>query len=143
VLGIPIFGDQKMNMAKAVARGYGLQLYFEDITEKVLTDKLKELLENPKYDENAKVISSRFTDRPMTPQESVVYWTEYAVRHKGAPHLRAAGNSLSFIELNLIDVYAVMGLIIFVVLSFCLKILVNMCKVKPRQNQLRFKIKKP
>jgi glucuronosyltransferase len=140
VLGVPIFGDQKTNMAKAVARGYGMQVYFEDITEEVLTDKLKELLENPKYDENAKVISSRFTDRPMTPQESVVYWTEYAVRHKGAPHLRAAGNSLNFIEFNSIDVYSVIALtliIIFLMLVTLVKICVRKFFIKNSKDKIK------
>jgi glucuronosyltransferase len=111
VLGIPIFGDQKMNMAKAVAREYGQQLFFDDVTEENVSNVLKELLSNPKYAENAKIISSRFTDRPMTQQETVVYWTEYALRHNGAPHLKAAGNSLSFFEFHLIDVYLTLCLI--------------------------------
>lgn len=111
VLAIPIYGDQKMNMAKAVARGYALRMDIENITESETSSLIKEIFTNPKYALNAKMISSRFTDRPMTPKESVVYWTEYAVRHKGAPHLRAAGNSLSWIELHLIDVYAVFALV--------------------------------
>jgi glucuronosyltransferase len=111
VLGIPVYGDQKMNMAKAVTREYGLKVALEDVDEENISNSLKELLSNPKYAENAKIISSRFKDRPMTAQESVVYWTEYAVRHKGAPHLRAAGNTLSFFEFHLIDVYVTLSLI--------------------------------
>jgi hypothetical protein len=116
VLGIPVYGDQMMNMAKAVARGYGLQISFKNISEENMSNSLNELLSNPKYSENAKLISSRFVDRPMTPQETVVYWTEYALRHKGAPHLRAAGNSLSFIKFHLIDVYLTLGVIGLIIL---------------------------
>jgi glucuronosyltransferase len=116
VLGFPIFGDQKLNMAKAVARDYGLQIFFDDISEESVSANIHELLNNPKYRDNAKLISSRFSDRPMTPQETVVYWTEYAVRHKGAPHLRAAGNSLNFIQFHSIDVYAVLAVVGFIFL---------------------------
>jgi glucuronosyltransferase len=139
VLGIPIFGDQKMNMAKSVAREYGLQIFFEDISEKKLSETLNELLNNPKYRDNARLISSRFIDRPMTPQETVVYWTEYAVRHKGAPHLRAAGNSLNFIQFHSIDVYAVM---ILIALGFVgsLVILLSCCKTE-EQSKSKIKIK--
>lgn len=141
VLGIPIFGDQKMNMAKAVAREYGLQVYFEDVTEEKITERLQELLNNSKYDKNAKEISSRFTDRPMSPQETVVYWTEYAVRHKGAPHLKAAGNSLSFIELHSIDVYLVMFVAVasfIFFLIFTLKIVLKKrTKVRSVKNKKR------
>lgn len=115
VLGLPIFGDQKMNMAKAVIREYGLQVYFNDITEENLDQALNELINNPKYYENAKIISKRFNDRPMTPQESVVYWTEYAHRHKGAQHLKAASLELNFFEFRSIDVYAVLLLIALVI----------------------------
>ncbi|CAG9806947.1 unnamed protein product [Chironomus riparius] len=114
VLGLPIFGDQKMNMAKAVSREYGQQIYFNDITEENLDHALNELINNPKYYENAKIISKRFNDRPMTPQESVVYWTEYAHRHKGAQHLKAASLELNFFEFRSIDVYAVLLLIALV-----------------------------
>lgn len=35
-------------------------------------------------------ISNIIKNAPMTPQESVVYWTEYIIRHKGAEHLRTS-----------------------------------------------------
>ncbi|XP_037038245.1 UDP-glycosyltransferase UGT5-like [Bradysia coprophila] len=108
VLGIPIFGDQKMNMAKAVTRGYGLQLYYDEITIDSLFNSIQELISNQKYRHNAQEISKRFVDRPMTPQETVTYWVEYAVRHNGALHLRAAGNDLNFIAFHSIDTYGVL-----------------------------------
>jgi glucuronosyltransferase len=116
ILGIPIYGDQKMNMAKANAREYGLKVAFEEVSEEKLTEALTELLSNPKYSKNAKRISSYFVDRPMKMQDLVVYWVDYAVRHNGAHHLRAHGNNLNFIEFHLIDVYLVIGLIGSIVL---------------------------
>ena len=116
VLGIPIFGDQKMNMAKAVARGYGLQLDYDDISEELFAEKLTELLNNPSYDDNAKEISRRFSDRPLTPQKTAAFWVEYAIRHNGADHLKAAGNSLNFFQFHLIDVYATLSLLALIVM---------------------------
>lgn len=112
-----------MNMAKAVARGYGLEVYYDDISEERVSAAINELLKNPKYSKNAKEISARFKDRPMTPQQAVVYWTEYAVRHNGAPHLRAAGVDLNYFQLRSYDVYAVMLLIFIVILYIDYKIL--------------------
>lgn len=146
VLGLPIFGDQKMNMAKAVSRGYGLQIYFHDITEENLDQALKELINNSKYYENAKIISNRFNDRPMTPQQSVVYWTEYAHRHGGAEHLKAASLDLNIIEFRLIDVYAVLLLIVLVavyldylILKWVLKKILGTTKSEENKNE---KVKK-
>jgi len=92
-------------MAKSVMKGYGLQINLDDVTEEAVTEAIKELLENPKYKNNAVTISKRFLDRPMTPQQTVVYWTEYAARHQGASHLKAQSTALNFIEFHLIDVY--------------------------------------
>lgn len=111
VLGIPIFGDQHLNMIKSVKRGYGLQVLFSEFNETIFEESLNEVLKNPIYAENTKIASSRFKDRPMTPQESVVYWTEYAHRHRGAKHLRAAGDELNWLQLNSYDVYAVIAVI--------------------------------
>lgn len=47
VVGIPIFGDQKMNVAKAVNRKVGLQVPYNELTEETLGKALNEILSNP------------------------------------------------------------------------------------------------
>lgn len=44
----------------------------------------------------------------MTPVETAVYWIEYVMRHKGAPHLRSAGLDLPFISYHNLDVFGFM-----------------------------------
>jgi glucuronosyltransferase len=39
-----------------------------------------------------------------------VYWTEYVIRHKGAPHLRSAVLDLAWYQYFLLDVIAVLVL---------------------------------
>lgn len=68
-----------------------------------------------RYTKNAKIASERFKDRPMSPENSVVYWTEYIVRHKGAPHLKSPALNLSWYQYLLLDVIAVALLLISVV----------------------------
>lgn len=46
IIGIPFFGDQKMNIAKAVHKKFGLTVPFEDLTEQSLTDAVNEILNN-------------------------------------------------------------------------------------------------
>lgn len=49
VLAIPIFGDQKMNVAQMLLNGYGLSLDFDDLyDESKISSTLNELLTNPK-----------------------------------------------------------------------------------------------
>lgn len=40
----------------------------------------------------------------MTPAESVVYWTEYVVRHKGAPHLKSLAFDVTWYQYYTLDV---------------------------------------
>lgn len=57
-----------------------------------------------RYSENAKIVSERFKDRPMSPAELVVYWTEYVIRHKGAPHLKSHALNLTWYQYFLLDI---------------------------------------
>lgn len=120
-----------MNMAKAVERGYGLQIYFHDITEESLGRAINEILSNGKYRENAKIYSNLFNDRPMTPQQSVVYWTEYAVKHQGAPHLRSGpATKLNYFEIRSWDVYLLFDAIIIfalIIKFYILKAIFKKC----------------
>lgn len=40
----------------------------------------------------------------MTPRESVAYWTEYVVRHKGAPHFHSKSVEMCYLARNGVDV---------------------------------------
>jgi glucuronosyltransferase len=48
VVGIPILGDQKLNMVKAVSTGYGIRLEYADVTAESLGSAIKEVLDNPR-----------------------------------------------------------------------------------------------
>lgn len=48
IVGIPVYGDQKLNMGNAVSRGYGVTVDFRELSEETLSKALKEVLENPK-----------------------------------------------------------------------------------------------
>jgi len=49
VVGIPVFFDQRRNMAHAVMEGYGLVVDFNNITTESLTWAIQEATESPKY----------------------------------------------------------------------------------------------
>lgn len=48
VIGIPIFGDQELNMARAQRAGYGLTVNYRNLTQEALTWALNEVLTDPK-----------------------------------------------------------------------------------------------
>jgi glucuronosyltransferase len=56
-----------------------------------------------------KRLSAVLNDQPQTPLERAVYWTEYVITHKGAPHLRSAATDLSWYQYLLLDVMLVLA----------------------------------
>ena len=52
-------------------------------------------------------LSRVFKDRPMTPQQLIVYWTEYVIRHNGTSYLRALGTDMPLYEYIMLDIVAI------------------------------------
>ena len=75
-----------------------------------------------RYTINAKITSERFKDRPITPQQSVVFWTEYVIRHKGAPHLKSHAMNLSWYQYFLLDIVVVLLIFLSLVIFITYKV---------------------
>ncbi|XP_044271524.1 UDP-glycosyltransferase UGT5-like isoform X2 [Tribolium madens] len=106
IIGIPVFGDQKSNIAAAVSNGYAIEVPLAKLTEEMLSEALNEILNIPKYKENVQKRSKLMHDQPLKPIDLAIYWIEYVIRHKGAPHLRSAGLDLKWYQREMIDVIA-------------------------------------
>lgn len=74
-----------------------------------------------RYTENAKIASDIFHDLPMSPKKSIVYWTEYVIRHKRAPHLISNAVNLSWYQYFLLDVITVMLIFVLVIVFLIFK----------------------
>lgn len=69
----------------------------------------------------------------MSPQETVLYWTEYVIRHKGTSHLQPAALEIPLYQYLLLDVVGFIVLtiiVIFMVLYYILSRIYNnyICK---------------
>ncbi|XP_050538821.1 UDP-glucosyltransferase 2-like [Daktulosphaira vitifoliae] len=107
VLGFPIFYDQPRNMANLVDIGMAISMDLFSVTKETLFDAINKIINDETYTKNAKEISIQFKDRHMSPAETVVYWTDYVIRHKGAPHLKLQALKLSWYQFFLLDVISV------------------------------------
>ena len=65
-------------------------------------------------------MSASLRDQLTTPQERAVFWTEYVIRHQGAPQLRCPAAQLSWVEFLLLDVVGIL-LLAMLVLMFLLR----------------------
>lgn len=78
MIGIPIFGDQPVNVARNVQKGFAVALDKSNLTEQSISWAIYEVLNN------VKALSAAYHDQQRTPQETVVYWSEFVVKHKCA-----------------------------------------------------------
>lgn len=57
-------------------------------------------------------------DQPMSGLEKVVWWTEYVIRHQGAPYLRNPRADISWFDFLILDVVAfLLGTIIITIFT--------------------------
>uniref|UniRef100_A0A7G3B3E6 Putative udp-glucoronosyl and udp-glucosyl transferase n=1 Tax=Lutzomyia longipalpis TaxID=7200 RepID=A0A7G3B3E6_LUTLO len=124
IVGIPFFADQMTNLATAQNEGWAKVVELKDLTEETFTRAILEVVNNQKYRDVVQEISSLFRDRPAAALDTAVYWAEYVIRHKGAPHLQSHAVKLNFLQRTSIDVIAFIAIVLLVVfkviaLSLC------------------------
>jgi len=77
-------------------------------------------------------LSERFRDRPQSPLETAIFWTEYVIRHRGAPHLQTAALDLTLYQYLLLDVITVLivaGILITTALYFIVRKFCRFCSI--------------
>lgn len=147
IIGIPIFGDQFLNMAKAETNGYGIRLDYQTLNAKDIVAAIERILGDPSYTQRIQDISARYRDQPMLPLDLAVYWVEHIAHHKGAKYLHCAGLDLSFIEYHNIDAILILyGGIAFTLFAFIyfLSLIIKalLCRTKPQGKPKKPKQKK-
>ncbi|XP_055849521.1 UDP-glycosyltransferase UGT5-like [Episyrphus balteatus] len=140
-IGVPMFGDQYLNMARAEAGGYGIMVDYNELTQETFSAAINKMLKDKKYEERAKVISERYRDQPLEPLELATYWVEYIAKHKGAPHLHSAGQELNFIQYHNLDAMIILfggiSVVLVVVLAIVYKLLAMF--LAPRKKMIKKK----
>ncbi|WP_266145817.1 nucleotide disphospho-sugar-binding domain-containing protein, partial [Escherichia coli] len=114
LLVIPFFSDQAHNAAKIQQSGIGVWLEYSDLTRDALLRDLRTLLHDNKYKENMKTLSTIFREHKADSVDRAVWWLEYVIRHKGAPHMRSAALDLHWWQRLLLDVIAFVLLVAIV-----------------------------
>ncbi|XP_043488523.1 UDP-glycosyltransferase UGT5-like [Polistes fuscatus] len=112
MIGIPLFGDQKVNIQNYVNRKVAISLgSIDEVTEEKLTNALKTILTDPSYTTNIKKLSEVFKDRPEPVMNKATYWVEYVIKHKNL--LQSPAIYMPWWQKHLFDVY---GTILFVLI---------------------------
>lgn len=132
MLSTPFYGDQFSNSAAVNKRGMGETLFYEDLNyDDKVYDALRNLLQprfvfynlisikydnrpprhrliNCSYAERAKIISTNFRNRPMTPIETSLWWIQYVLAN-GGELTKSHATNLSWLVYHSIDVMLLLG----------------------------------
>ncbi|KAF4519363.1 UDP-glycosyltransferase-07b, partial [Ephemera danica] len=130
LIGLPLFGDQFLNLRKAESDGYAVMLTLKNLTKSSVLWAVNKILHDKSMHLEAQRRSALFRDQLETPLERAVFWVEHVLRHKGAPHLRSAALDLAWYQLYLLDVAIVIRLFIFGIV-FLLRLGWRRCCRKP------------
>ncbi|XP_011176977.2 UDP-glycosyltransferase UGT5 [Zeugodacus cucurbitae] len=118
MVGIPFYADQHANLKELQQLGFGLYLEYPELTEDSFRRAIEDVINNPKYTKAIRAFSKVYRDRPMTPRQSVVWWVDYVLRHKGAKHMQSPAVHLTRWQLMSLDVLSLLLAIAAVVVGF-------------------------
>ncbi|XP_022099293.1 UDP-glucuronosyltransferase 2B33-like [Acanthaster planci] len=141
MVGIPLFGDHFDNMERAVSKGMALQLDIVGLTEEVLSQTVDQVIKDPRFRKRAQHISRILRDQPVIPSEKAAHWIEHVTKY-GGEYLRPRAADLSWIEYHLVDVYAFLVAILFIVLGLlflCLRVCLWLACGRNKQGKIKSK----
>ncbi|NP_001243973.1 UDP-glycosyltransferase UGT47A1 precursor [Bombyx mori] len=104
MLMVPLYADQALNSQSMFDKNVARILDLHEADKYEWKRALHDLLSNKKYRENSKTLKEIFLDRPINPLDMGVYWIEYVLRYRGAPHMRSPALDLSLSQYLLFDV---------------------------------------
>ncbi|KAH8263755.1 hypothetical protein KR044_013415, partial [Drosophila immigrans] len=137
MVALPIFGDQPTNAENMQKSGYGIAQDLLQLTEEKFAASIHEVLGNEKYKLAVGRFSQLYRDRPLSARQTVLYWTEYVLRHHGAAHMQSPSVHLNWVAYYNLDLYALLATVLTLVL------LLSFVVVRLIYRKLTAKSKKP
>lgn len=139
MLGLPVFFDQFSNLRWGQLAGMAEVLDINNLNADTLTKTIVELIENPKYAMRANKISKTFKDRPMSPLDTAVWWTEYALRNRNISLIRLNVDEIPLIHYYRIDTI-VTSFLRFGLIAVSVIFFVSVCLKKYVSNGLGYQL---
>lgn len=142
VLGIPLFFDQYDNLLRLEVKGAGKMILLPELNSRNFEKSLVEVLNVDSFRDNMQRMSRLHRDQPMTPMDQAIFWVEYVMRHKGAPHLRTEAYKMPWYSYYCVDVFLVFLMLVSLLFFSTYGIFKLCCKSKGKSNQQKTLTKK-
>ena len=127
-MAIPVNGDQPANADFLSNAGIGEKIRFHNLSEENLYQAIQKVLNDPSYKDNAEDLGSLLVDQIDKPLDRAVWWIEHLIRHPSlATHMKSPVHNLTWYQYYLLDVLALLGTVLFLVLFIIYKVLTCLC----------------
>ncbi|XP_068232745.1 UDP-glucuronosyltransferase 1A10-like isoform X2 [Palaemon carinicauda] len=113
MVGMPVFADQEDVLIRIQQKGVGIGVP-KNADEETIYRAITEVIENPRYKENAIQLSSILKDNAEEPLNRALWLVNHVINTKGAEHLKLSARHLGFFQFFGIDVIAFLLLAIYV-----------------------------
>uniref|UniRef100_A0A3P8RMT2 UDP-glucuronosyltransferase n=1 Tax=Amphiprion percula TaxID=161767 RepID=A0A3P8RMT2_AMPPE len=137
VVGLPLFFDQPDNLSRVRAKGAAVIVDIAMLNRHIFAEALMAVLYNSTYREKMQMLSRLHRDQPMKPLDQAVFWIEYVMRHKGAPHLRSQSYKMSWFVYNSLDVIAVLLTAVLLATFICVSVLRFLWRIIFRREKVK------
>ncbi|XP_003705458.2 UDP-glycosyltransferase UGT5-like [Megachile rotundata] len=117
VMGFPVLSDQDYITSRVNALGIGKWLTITTLTREQLDNTIREVITNKEYKQRITHLKDLIRDTAYNEVDRLVWWTEYVIRHKGAPHLRSTLVNQPWYQRYDIDVVMFLAIVAFVIVS--------------------------
>ncbi|XP_065223737.1 UDP-glucosyltransferase 2-like [Planococcus citri] len=128
IISCPLMFDQPSNAAILEHLGVAVHLDIESVTKDSLLSVINSIFNDTRYFNKMQSVSQAFKERPLTPQQSVVFWTEYVIKYKDTLNLMPPSSKLNWFQYYLLDIFSlvvgIIGLFLYL-LRQIVKFLIN------------------
>ena len=106
MIACPIFADQGHNSMIPVRRGTGIVLKKSSFTKEGIVNAINKIINNSDYKKNAQLLSKMVKAKPMSADERIVKYAEFAAQFGDTGVLQTQGRYMNLIQVNSLDVIA-------------------------------------
>ncbi|KZC09278.1 Ecdysteroid UDP-glucosyltransferase, partial [Dufourea novaeangliae] len=135
VLGLPVLGDQDYQVRVMEQLGIGKFLDLPTLTRDQLERNILDIVTDKKYKERILEVRSIAKDKPYDLLEHLVWWTEFVIRRKGAPHLRTSLASLPWYQRYDTDIIVFLTIVVCIVIFISTNVFTKLLVYLYRQRQ--------
>ncbi|XP_017768974.1 PREDICTED: UDP-glucuronosyltransferase 2B31-like [Nicrophorus vespilloides] len=125
IVGIPIFGDQNVNIKFLQSKGMAIYVNYLDLAEISLEKAILQVLNDEQFKINAVRRSELFRERDMKPLDKAVYWVEHVLKYGKLSEMRSHSMDLLWYQKEMVDVAAfllfLIAIVAFLVIKMCKK----------------------